>query len=666
MGALDGYGLHELVWETADDVIGEVFIASPADAQGRGILLTVKKDGEAADLSNANVYLAWRHREAHVRGTSQFVDVDASEGEFCIFYPSSMAGNEGTVYAQIVVTEGTSSISTRVFAIRVEQVVIGGTEVEDGFSLFIEAIQAYENATDICTDAADAANAAASLANTAAGNADTARETLIAAAQSGDFDGYSPTATVTATSDGATITITDKNGTTTANVSKGAKGDKGDTGETGPQGPKGDTGEQGPRGLQGETGPQGPKGETGDTGATGATGPQGPQGEKGDTGATGPQGPKGDTGETGATGPQGPQGVQGERGLQGETGPAGADGDDGVSCTHSWNGTVLSVTSASGTSSADLVGPQGPTGATGPAGADGTEFTPVSPLALNDGELSVDLSGYAEATDAPGFWCGWSYPYYQEAYTSGWQIVGNTSELEGMAVGDILVNVIRMTLGKVTQVSTNSTTGKTTVIVMGMLDLGHMRMFEATTQVDVDPGDTDTQTLTGNNHIFPAGCIIFNPTTGNLMQVTSEYVPQYTKHDTPLALQGLCNLYDVAAAFTAQSPLSLSNGVLSIDLSGYAALSGATFTGAVSGVTPTANAHFATKQYVDQAMPAIQAASPLSYSNGTISIDLTSYATKQYVDNAVPSLSGYATQTWVTQQIDAAIADLDDLSGVSF
>lgn len=35
-------------------------------------------------------------------------------------------------------------------------------------------------------------------------------------------------------------------------------------------------------------------------------------------------------------------------------------------------------------------------------------------------------------------------------------------------------------------------------------------------------------------------------------------------------LAGLCNLYDVAAAFTASSPLSLANGVLSIDLSAYA------------------------------------------------------------------------------------------------
>ena len=41
-------------------------------------------------------------------------------------------------------------------------------------------------------------------------------------------DGYSPTATVTATSTGATVTITDKTGTTTAEIKNGEKGADGD------------------------------------------------------------------------------------------------------------------------------------------------------------------------------------------------------------------------------------------------------------------------------------------------------------------------------------------------------------------------------------------------------------------------------------------------------
>ncbi len=144
--------------------------------------------------------------------------------------------------AQVMVSRGDDTyISSRVFTIRVEPVAVGGEGHEDGFTLFVDAINTYEHATEITTDAATAANAAAALT-------DTARENLTAAAERGDFDGadgqdgvdgFSPTATVTATESGCTITITDKNGTTTADVAKGVKGDKGDTGETGPQGPKG-------------------------------------------------------------------------------------------------------------------------------------------------------------------------------------------------------------------------------------------------------------------------------------------------------------------------------------------------------------------------------------------------------------------------------------------
>ena len=73
-------------------------------------------------------------------------------------------------------------------------------------------------------------------------------------------------------------------------------------------------------------------------------GPAGPAGPKGDTGETGPQGPKGDT---------------------------GAPGKDGVPATHKWSGTTLTITSASGTSSADLKGDKGDKGDTGPQGAPG-------------------------------------------------------------------------------------------------------------------------------------------------------------------------------------------------------------------------------------------------------------------------------------------------------
>jgi hypothetical protein len=47
----------------------------------------------------------------------------------------------------------------------------------------------------------------------------------------------------------------------------------------------------------------------------------------------------------------------------GSSGTAGKPGKDGISATHEWSGTVLTITSASGTSSADLKGAAGKDGA---------------------------------------------------------------------------------------------------------------------------------------------------------------------------------------------------------------------------------------------------------------------------------------------------------------
>ena len=116
---------------------------------------------------------------------------------------------------------------------------------------------------------------------------------------------------------------------------KGDTGAKGDKGDTGAKGEKGDTGAKGDKGEKGDTGAKGDKGEKGDTGATGAngitptlkvgstsTGNAGtnasvtmtdsnnvytlnfviPKGEKGDKGATGAAGTKGQDGAKGADG----------------------------------------------------------------------------------------------------------------------------------------------------------------------------------------------------------------------------------------------------------------------------------------------------------------------------------------------------------------------------
>ncbi|MGI6535109.1 MAG: BppU family phage baseplate upper protein [Eggerthellaceae bacterium] len=445
MADLDTNGLYPVTWDSCDGCDCSSLFGSPQDSNGRGILLTVTRDGEVVDLSDSkyHLYFLWLHRQQHARGCVEMTAVDAAAGRFSVYFPSGMAGYEGEAVCSVVLSWGDKTLATPTFSVRIDEALVSTLSVEDGFTLFAEALKAYEAGTaDLLALVAD----------------------LTAMRDSGEFDG----AAGEKGDKGDAFTFDDFTEEQLASL----KGPKGDTGDTGPQGPKGDTGDaltfdgltdeqkaelKGEKGdpgqdaeiagalaavsdtgtgtpsvrasvlgepqsrtlvfefsqIKGEKGDaftysdftseqlaalKGEKGDQGATGATGATGPKGDsftyadftaeqlaslKGEKGDTGDTGPQGPQGETGpqgpqgEKGDTGDTGPQGPQGETGATGAQGPKGETGSDGVSCTHSWDGTVLTVTSASGTSSADLVGPQGPqgekgeTGATGPQGPQG-------------------------------------------------------------------------------------------------------------------------------------------------------------------------------------------------------------------------------------------------------------------------------------------------------
>ena len=108
---------------------------------------------------------------------------------------------------------------------------------------------------------------------------------------------------------------------------------------------------------------------------------------------------------------QGPRGERGEQGVEGKAGKDGSAGMDGVSCTHEWSGTTLSVTSASGTTSADLQGPKGDDGIPARivkaiATVDGTVGTPAVFVALGgtdqEREFAFSFSGLKGVQGDPG------------------------------------------------------------------------------------------------------------------------------------------------------------------------------------------------------------------------------------------------------------------------
>ncbi len=88
-----------------------------------------------------------------------------------------------------------------------------------------------------------------------------------------------------------------------------------------------------------------------------------------------------------------PVNIMGRQGVQGVQGVPGETGKDGVSVTHSWSGSVLTITSASGTSSADLKGDKGD------AGANGFALRGTNPLPSLDKDTRQFWAGQGD-----GYW----------------------------------------------------------------------------------------------------------------------------------------------------------------------------------------------------------------------------------------------------------------------
>lgn len=157
-------------------------------------------------------------------------------------------------------------------------------------------------------------------------------------------DGISPAVTVTETETGATISVTDATGTTTAELHNGEKGDTGSRGAAGKSAyeialQNGFTGTE----ADWLTSLKGQKGDTGAPGAKGEPGEKGERGEKGEAGETGEKGEKGDTGTPGKDGVNGTDGKDGANGFS----PT-------VTVTETSTGATITATNKNGTTTAKI------------------------------------------------------------------------------------------------------------------------------------------------------------------------------------------------------------------------------------------------------------------------------------------------------------------------
>jgi hypothetical protein len=206
-------------------------------------------------------------------------------------------------------------------------------------------------------------------------------------------DGVSPTATVTGTASGATITITDANGTTTATVNNGEDGDPGDnatisigqvsTLTPGSQATVSNVGTPTnavlnfgiPEGLQGEQGVQGNPGINAQAYVTQNTGSATITIEDAD-------------GTTTATVYDGTDGTNGTDGFS----PV-------ATVTPTASGATISITDAQGTTTANITnGIDGTNGTNGTNGTDG--FSPIATVTQNTGSATISITDQNGTTTA--------------------------------------------------------------------------------------------------------------------------------------------------------------------------------------------------------------------------------------------------------------------------
>lgn len=126
------------------------------------------------------------------------------------------------------------------------------------------------------------------------------------------------------------------------------------------------------------------------------------------------------------------------------------DGDDGISATHSWNGTTLTITSASGTSSANLKGEKGE------KGEDGTGVT-----ILGSFETENELISTRPVGSVGDSYLVNGYLYVWSATDNNWKNVGNIQGPKGDPGTGI---------SSVTQTTTSTEDGGTNIITVKKTD----------------------------------------------------------------------------------------------------------------------------------------------------------------------------------------------------
>jgi hypothetical protein len=163
----------------------------------------------------------------------------------------------------------------------------------------------------------------------------------------------------------------------------------------------------------------------------------------------------------------------------------------------------------------------------------GASYTAQSPLDITNDVISIDLTGYVQASDVPSrLWIGDTMPYASEG-AAGSMMRTYWPGATDPVVGDFCLNTKYVTLVRVTTLT------EYVISTVGVMDWSAFRSLLLTTDIDAAAGASRSGTVDLGGHPINAGAAVINTSTGNLMRVTDTVRPMPGQSSATVSVTGV-------------------------------------------------------------------------------------------------------------------------------
>lgn len=138
---LDKFRETAITWDKANRKVYEPLRVSAGDNKGRKLSVQVVNGGVIENITGSSLSLFWETRDKAHRGLDVFTTVDATKGEFEIYYTTGMLSNEGVLNANLVLVDTSGRVVSEPFTITVfKGIDDDAIQSSDSFTALTEAL----------------------------------------------------------------------------------------------------------------------------------------------------------------------------------------------------------------------------------------------------------------------------------------------------------------------------------------------------------------------------------------------------------------------------------------------------------------------------------------------------------------------------------------------